>query len=558
MPTGAQLFVETLLQAGIRELFTLVGDHLNEVLSRADAAGIRIIDMRHESGVTHAADVVARQRRRPAVSLVTGGPGHTNSLTGIATAYLIGSPLVAVSGAAPAAGAGRQLFQVIDQVGMAAPVVKWAAQAGNPAQVPYLLGRAFAEATAGRMGPVHLSVPADVFEGATDRPLPAPQLLPPPELAPAPNEIEKALDLLQAAERPVVIAGSGVWWADAGAELREFLARTRLPHYSLALGRGAVPDSFRYSMGYADPALNRAVTRAFPEADLVLVLGKRIDSRLTLGGPRLFSPEARFLQIDIHAPELGHTRPLELGICAGLKAALRMMNEAARERRWPDRKRWLARLRRYRRDWLAQLERHASDSGAPIHPAAFFFELKRHLPPCLYAWDGGEFVHWGRAILPANRPGGWVRLGPLATIGAGLPNAIGLQIANPRRRVLMITGDGSLGFYLAELDTLVRHRLPVVVIVGNDGAWGVERELQSAVYGTTVGCELRRSRYDRVMQAFGGKAERITRLEQIGPAVQRAFASGEPYLLNVEIRPARSPFSEWVIQRKKAAGAANR
>ncbi|HHN73302.1 MAG TPA: thiamine pyrophosphate-binding protein, partial [Thermopetrobacter sp.] len=362
-----------------------------------------------------------------------------------------------------------------------------------------------------------------------------------------------ALDILQAAERPVVIAGSGVWWADAGAELRRFLALTRLPHYSLALGRGVIPDEFRYSMGYADPALNRAVTRAFPEADAVLVLGKRVDSRLSLGGPPLFSPDARFVQIDIHAPELGHTRRLELGVCADLKSALRMMNEAARERRWPDRKAWLARLRRYRRDWQAELERHAAEGRAPIHPAALFFELKRRLPPCLYAWDGGEFVHWGRAILPATRPGGWVRLGPLATIGAGLPNAVGLQIAHPNERVLMITGDGSLGFYLAELDTLVRHRLPVVIIVGNDGAWGVERELQSAVYGTTVGCELRRSRYDRIMKGFGGRAEHITRLGQLAPALKRAFASGEPYLLNVEIRPARSPFSEWVIQRKRRA-----
>ena len=202
MPTGAQLFVETLLEASIRELFTLVGDHLNEVLSRAHAAGIRIIDMRHESGVTHAADVLARQRRGPAVSLVTGGPGHTNSLTGIATAYLAGSPLVAVSGAAPAAGAGRQLFQVIDQVGMAAPVVKWAAQAGSPAQVPYLLGRAFAEAVSGRMGPVHLSIPADVFEGATDRPLPAPRLPSPPWLAPSAGEAEQTLDILQAPSAP--------------------------------------------------------------------------------------------------------------------------------------------------------------------------------------------------------------------------------------------------------------------------------------------------------------------------------------------------------------------
>jgi len=550
MPTGAQLFVDSLLDLGIREIFTLVGDHLNEALSCAAARGMKIVDMRHESGVTHAADVFARQRPRPAVSMVTGGPGHTNSLTGIATASMIGSPLIAVSGAAPQAPAGRQLFQVIDQVGMTAPVVKWAAQPTNPGQIPYMLGRAYAEAAAGRMGPVHLSIPVDVFAGATEKPLAMPAPLPAPALAPDVRDVERALALLRKAKSPVVIAGSGVWWAGAEKELQRFLNLTKLPHYSITLARGAVSDQHRGSMGYADAALNRAVVPTFQEADVVLVLGKRLDSRLALGGPKLFSPEAKFIQVDLHAPELNNTRQLEIGICAGVKATLRMMTGAIGKKAWPAPTAWLRRQRRRRDDWRAELSARAAEKGTRIHPAAFFQELRRHLPDCLYSWDGGDFVHWGRAILPATRPGGWMRLGPLATIGAGLPNAAGLQLANPKERVLMITGDGSLGFYIAELDTLVRHRLPVVIIAGNDAGWGVERELQGAVQGTTVACELRRTRYDLVMKGFGGEGEDITTLRQVGPAIRRAFASGKPYLLNVNVRAARSPFSEWAIQRK--------
>ncbi len=551
MPTGAQLFVASIRKLGITELFTLVGDHLNEVLSCAAAAGIRIIDMRHESGVTHAADTLARSRRRPALSLVTGGPGHTNSLTGIATAALVGSPLIAVSGAAPLGPAGRQLFQVIDQVGMTAPVVKWAAQPTSPSQIPYYLGRAYAEAVAGRMGPVHLSIPVDVFAGSTEAPLPMPEPPARPELAPSTSEVRKALALLEVAERPVVIAGSGVWWADAGKELHRFLRLTKLPCYTITLARGVISDDWRYAMGYADPALNKAVQKAFPEADVVLVLGKRLDSRLALGGPRLFSPKAKFIQVDIHPQELGHTRRLEVGICADLKSTLRAMAEAVRGKPWPIRTAWMRRLRAYKAAWEDEVRRAAASRGTPLHPAAFFAELRKHLPDVLYSWDGGDCVHWGRVLLPATKPGGWVRLGPLATIGAGLPNAVGLQIANPDARVVVITGDGSLGFYMAELDTFVRHGLPIVTIVGNDAGWGVERELQREFQGTTVACELRRTRYDLIMKGFGGDGETIDHLRQVGPAVRRAFAADKPYLLNVNIRGVRSPFTEWAIMRKK-------
>jgi acetolactate synthase-1/2/3 large subunit len=181
-------------------------------------------------------------------------------------------------------------------------------------------------------------------------------------------------------------------------------------------------------------------------------------------------------------------------------------------------------------------------------------ELRKSLPQgVLFSWDGADFGHWGRAIIPALMPGGWVRLGPLGTIGAALPNVIALQLANPGKPVALVTGDGSLGFYLAELDTMVRHSLPVVIIVGNDGAWGLERELQNEFFPDqpTVVCELRRTRYDIIMKGFGGEGENIETIDEIGPAVRRAFASGRPYLLNVNIRGARSPFTEWQIAGKK-------
>ena len=291
-----------------------------------------------------------------------------------------------------------------------------------------------------------------------------------------------------------------------------------------------------------------------PEADLFLVLGKRIDFRLALGGPRLFPTSAKFIQVDIHPQELGLNRRLELGICADVKATLQAMLAAMGSSPWPVNDAWLERVRALRRDWEAKLAETGRDRGTPLHAAAFFFKLRKHLPPgVLFSWDGADFGHWGRAIVPAVEPGGWVRLGPLGTIGAALPNSIALQLANPGRPVALISGDGSLGFYLVEFDTMVRHGLPIVIIAGNDAGWGLERELQREFNPgqPAVACELRPTRYDIVMKGFGGGGETIDTLEQVGPAVHRAFAAGRPYVLNVNIRGVRSPFTEWQIAGKK-------
>lgn len=546
MPTGAELFVGAAQRLGIDTIFTLVGDHLNEVLAVAARSGIRVVDLRHESGVTHAADAWARIHRQPALALVTGGPGHTNSLTGIATAQLAGSPLIAVSGARASTLADRQAFQDIDQVGMARPVVKWAAEPPDAQQIPFYLRRAYEIANAGRRGAVHLTIPVDLFRAQAQSAHPAPASAPAARMANIPAE---ALDLLRRAGRPVAIAGSGVWWAHAEDALRRFIEHTSIPLYTITMARGTVPDDHPLAMGYADPALNHAVQHVFREADVVLVVGKRIDYRLSMGGARLFRSDAKFIQVDVHEEEFGLNRAVDVAILADAREALDALTEAAGPEPWPARP-WLDRVRELRCGWEAELARAAEDTASPMHPAAFFRELREALPPSvLYSWDGGDFAHWGRAMLPARQPGGWLRLGPLGTIGSALPNALALQMAHPERPVALITGDGALGFYLAELDSAVRHRLPIMVIVGNDAGWGLERELQSFATGgeATVACELQAARYDMVMQAFGGGGETIDRIEQVRPAVERAFAAGVPYCINARIRGVRSPFTAWKL-----------
>ena len=553
MPTGAELFVDAIQSLGIERIFTLVGDHLNEVLEAAGRRGMAILDMRHESGVTHAADAWARITRRPSLSLVTGGPGHTNSLTGIATAFLAGSPLIAVSGSRPTTNADRQGFQDIDQIGMVRPVVKWAAQPPNAAQIPFYLGRAYAEAVAGRMGPVHLTIPVDLFRAQASAPAALPS--PPAAMATPPGsaETERLLSLLRSAERPVIVAGSGVWWSRAEEELRQFMEKTRIPLYTVAMGRGVVSDEHPLCMGYADPALNRAILDVYRECDLILLLGKRIDFRFAMGSPRVFPADRKIAQVDIYPQELGMNRRVELGICADVKATLRTLLDAVPTVPSPTAEPWLERVRAWRAEWELRLAKMARRPEGALTSGAFYYELKQALPEgTLISWDAADFAHWGRMIVPARIPGGWLRLGPLATIGSGLPNALALQLANPRTPVALVSGDGSFGFYIAELDTAVRHNLPVVFIIGNDAGWGLEREFQRAATGRsdTVACELRSTRYDMVMQGFGGEGETVRTLAEVQPAIRRAFASGKPYVLNVEIQATRSPFSEWQIAGK--------
>jgi acetolactate synthase-1/2/3 large subunit len=439
---------------------------------------------------------------------------------------------------------------------MTQPAVKWSGEASSAAQIPYLMGRAAAEATSGRMGAVHLTIPVDAFAGKTDAPLRMPQGPAPAIPAPLGADVERALAALRAAERPVVIAGSGIWWGQAEEELLRFIRKTRLPLYTVTMARGAVSDAEPGVMGYADPGLNTAVRSVFQEADTVLVLGKRIDYRLALGGPRLFSANTKFIQVDIHRPELGTNRDIQVGICADVKVTLEKMLEAIGAEAWEPRAAWLERLRKCDAEARAYFEQCAASDGTPLHASHVFAEMRKALPAnTLISWDGGDFAHWGRAMIPATVRGGWLRLGPMGTIGSALPNALSLQLANPDSPVIMITGDGALGFYLAELETAVRYDLPIVFVVGNDGGWGLERELQRELTGgPTVACELQRTRYDLIMQGFGGDGALIERREEIAPAVRAAFEKRRPTLLNVVVRGARSTFTEWQILGKKPIG----
>ena len=552
MPNGAELFSQTLKQLGVTQVFTLVGDHLNEALQVLDRDGFQIVDTRHESAAVHMADGWARMSGRLAVSLATGGPGHTNSITGIATAQATGVPLLAVSGQSNSKLRDRNGFQDMDQLGLTRSAAKYCASPASADQIPFYVREAYRAATTGRPGAAHLSIAVDHFTDPVEKFSALTGSMAEHRPGPDRSDIVRAAEVLQAAKRPAIVAGSGCFLAGAGQALEAFIERAQTPLFTITLARGLVSDEHPLCFGYADPTINRGAENALKQADVVLVLGKRIDYRLRMGG--LFASDAKVIQADIHPQELGLNRSLEVGLNCDCLLALEALTRQFDGRARPDRSGWLAEVQRGCDEYAAEVEERSRKTSQPMHALEFYSQMREWLPEdATLSWDGGDFVHWGRYVMPARKPGHWMRLGPLAGLGVGFPIGLAAQVMRPNQRSIVVTGDGSLGFYLAEMDTAVRFNLPVIIIVGNDGGWGVERELQEGRYGAkTVACELRRTRYDLVMKGFGGDGAHVERPEQIRPALNQALASDKPFLINVEIDGAGSPFTEAQLRPNKS------
>ena len=550
------MFVRSLRSQGVDRIFTLVGDHLNDVLLTAVREGIKVYDTRHESAAVHMADGWSRLTRTPGVSMVTGAPGHTNSITGIATANATAAPVLAVSGMSDSRARDRFAFQDMDQLKLVQGIAKYAAVPARSGQIPFHVKRAFLEMLRGRPGVAHLSVPVDHFTERNDSHAPVPAdrigIL---RSAPASADVDRVIDLLADAERPAVVAGSGAYWSRAERELRAFVEAVRAPLFTTTLARGMVSDDHELCYGYADATINPGAANALQQADLIVVVGKRMDYGLRMGGPQLLGSHAKIVQIDVCSTELGLNRALEVGLLADARTALAACNDALAGRTVLDRSAWLAEVRRGCAAYAAQVAAEASLERSPMHPLHAYQVLREKLPSdATICWDGGDFVHWGRYVLKARRPGRWMRLGWLAGLGVGLPIGLSAQIYRPDSRAVVVTGDGSLGFYIGELDTAVRFGLPLVIIVGNDGGWGVERELQRGCYpgSDTVACELRRTRYDLIMKGFGGDGVHVTSRDQLPDAFDRAFRSEKPFLVNIEIDGVGSPYTRYQLGSRKS------
>lgn len=549
---GGRVLAETLREQGVDTVFTLCGNHTLQAYQACKDVGIELVDTRTEAGAVLAADAQARVTRRPAVALVTGGPGHTNALTGLVTAHSCGSPVVLISGATDQRLRGRGAQQEMDQASVAAPLCKWSCTVTDVEHLATSLREAFSRTLSGHTGAVHVCIPSDVLAARVDDAA-TPTTPGQAAAAEAPVADEtlagEVTARLAAAERPVVIAGTGAYMARCEEALARFVSAGNLPLFTIDLARGMVSDDAPGVFGYADASLNGAAA-AIGAADVVLLLGKTLDFRLRFGASLA---EDAFL-IDVHAlhatPDDNRRRDLSIG--TDLASFVDVLAGQVASRAWDDT--WLRKVAQLPR--VPGVDADATVGGGaaapPFHPLAVARAIRAALPDeAALVLDAGDFVQWCRSELPAAGPGRWLRLGPMSTCGAGTPLALGLRRARPDAPVVLITGDGSFGYYLAEFEAALRQRLPFVAIVGHNSSWGLEYNLQAGLYGQeyVLASELGPTRYDHVITALGGYGERVTSLDELSHALTRAIVADVPACLEVPVQRTPSPLTEAVIAR---------
>ena len=557
--TGAHLMVRALKLEGVKKIFTIVGDTILPLVDAVEEEGLEFIDARHEGAAMHMADAWARVTGEPAVAMFTGGPGFSNAISALPNIYTSESPVIFIAGSGELPEKGMYGFQEVDQVGMAAPVTKGSWLVHERRRIPDFVATAFRTALSGRPGPVHLTIPVNIQEQeSSEDELPQYQ---PGEYRDSgrshgdPGRIQQAIALLRQAERPVIIAANAANYSLPSQVLQEFIELTGLPVFTMEQARGLVSDDHPLCFGYADGSLN-PTARRFREADVVLLLGKRFDHRFRFGQPPFFRADARLIQVDAAPEEIGRHRGVSLGILGNIGAVVEQLTQEARKYNWTAAStgHWLGQLREDRKSWLEHLASFANDE-LPLHPMSVFKEVESFADDnTILIFDAGDYIQWGRSYLKAKLPGHWMRVGPIGQLGAGLPFALGAKVALPDAKVMLVIGDGGFGFYAMEYDTAVRHNLAFTGIMGNDNAWGIDKNFQLVYYGRAVATDLRFVRYDQMVEALGGHGEYVERREHIGPAMERAIASGKPSLVNIVVRSIRSPLADAMIARKTGSG----
>jgi acetolactate synthase-1/2/3 large subunit len=528
---------------GVETMFTLSGAHVFPLYDAAvggkDGAAsgtgpMRLVDVRHEQTAVFAAEATAKLTRTPGLAVVTAGPGVTNVVSGVTTAHFNGSPLVVLGGRSPDGRWGTGALQELDQPPLLAPVTKHAATLHSPALVGDAVSQAFTTAAAPHRGPVFLDVPMDVLFSYADVAPAVPALAAP--VAGDPDDVEEVVRLLTDSTRPVLVLGGDVWMGGAEEAARRFVAATGVPVIANGMGRGILPAG--------DPQLvTRARGAAFGGADLVVVVGTPLDFRLgygVFGGADGTTP-AKVVHV-VDSPDQLSTHADLAGHVAGDLALVldALVDGFEHQLRRPSYDDWTAQLRDRA---LATAAKDAADLASdrdPIHPARIYGELLPRLAEdAVVIGDGGDFVSYAGKYVEPSRPGGWLDPGPYGCLGTGLGYAIAARVARPSSQVVLLLGDGAAGFSLMDVDTLVRHGLPVVMVVGNNGIWGLEKHPMQFLYQYDVAAELRPgTRYDEVVRALGADGETVSDPTHLGEALDRAFAAEAPYLVNVLTDPA--------------------
>lgn len=527
---GGRLVARVLKNENVSHLFTLCGGHIASIYDGCLDEGIEIIDTRHEQAAAHAADAYARLTRGIGVAAVTAGPGVTDAVTAVANAYYANTPLLLLGGAAPLEQQGRGALQEMEQVALLKPITKYSIAIHQTERIPELLTQAIRIALAGKPGPVFVEIPFDILIQFVDE-----------ENVKFPTnyrttaraygdvqEIARAAELLARAEHPVVLAGTQVYWDDASDALQKFVEKFNLPVFPNGMGRGTIPMNHPNCLPLARGAALRA-------ADVVLSFGVPMDFRMRYGD---FGDETKLIQVDVDASEIGRNRAVDIGIAGNARAVIEQLSDAIPARDFGD---WVSYLQGVEEEKRTAQAEWENSNEMPIHQMRLAHELNKILDAdTIIVADGGDVVGLAAKVLTITQPGQWLDPGPLGCLGVGLPFALAAQALYPHKKVIVLNGDGSFGLNGMEFDTAMRFNLPIVTVIGNDGQWGEIRLPQIALMGEerAVATELApNAHYEKIADAFGGYGEFVTAPDEIVPAIQRAFASGKPAIVNVMLDP---------------------
>jgi len=534
---GGKLAARALKQAGVDVIFTLTGGHIMPLYEGCMDEGIRIIDVRHEQAAVHAADSWARCNPGSiGVAAITAGPGVTDGVTGVANAWRANSPILVFGGQGPFNNLRRGSLQEMDHLGVMRPITKYADAVYETHRIPEYVELAIRHAVSGIPGPAFLEIPMDIFMGQCEEanaPIPRYIRTQPPRISPDLDEVRKAVAMLANAERPMLMAGTSVKWSQAEEALNRFIREVHIPAFTNGMGRGTIPPD-------CPEFLNRARRPALEKTDCVILAGTLLDFRMRFG--KTIPEDASIIQLDMDATLMGMNRETDVPLVGNLACSFELLlQETKNQSVQLDFSAFRDELREIEIEAEAKVEAALNSDEVPIDPQRMCRGVRDWLDTLgepIVIGDGGDIVATAAKILPVKGRGLWMDPGPLGTLGVGMPFALAAQLAHPDKRVVIVYGDGSFGLNGFEYDTAVRFNLPIIGVVGNDGAWGQMMRPQGAMMGwdRLDGTLLNFTRYDKVVEALGGHGELVERPDELAPALERAAASGKPALVNVILR----------------------
>jgi acetolactate synthase-1/2/3 large subunit len=542
--TGGQLAAESLIEKGVEYVFTISGGHITPIYQYLEGTSVTLFDTRHEQAALFMAEAWGRMTRKPGIAMVTAGPGFTNALSGVANARLANSPLVLIAGCIGLETREKLDLQDMSQMPVISPMVKKAFVCYNPERIPEFVDLAYRTAISGRPGPVYLELPVDVLNGIANEDK-IKKIHTDVDSHPVDQDkTKKIIEMIQEAKSPIVIAGSGVWYADASSELVRFIENTGIPAFTSSLGRGTISDTHPLCFESSLAIRPGAALAANMTADLIIFLGARMGLFYIFGD--IFSKDATIIQVDIEQEEIGRNRSVDLAVMSDIKPLLKECNRIIEEKNIDEGLKakfetWVSTLKEAEKDGKSEAEVNWTSDNIPIHPMRLASEVNKFMArdDDIVVADGGDTQIWMGMTRTIRQPGHYMDSGLFGCLAVGIPYANTAKLLNPDKRVCLVIGDGSVGFNFMEFEVAIRRQLPIVVVISNDLGWGMIRHSQELRLGHAIkeGTHIGKVDYHKLVEALGGKGMYVEKPEDIRPALEEAFASGKTTCINVMTDP---------------------